>query len=91
MKPRGKISKQSLDLFTHSIRFRLVLWFVLILGAVMALFSGFVYWRQAQDIRSIALGRLNFSLEHLLGSSNEEEHALEHLVPATPGGCLPAT
>ncbi len=85
MNSRGKISKQSLDLFTHSIRFRLVLWFVLILGVVMALFSGFVYWRQAQDIRSIALGRLNYSLEHLLGSSNEGEHAVEHLVPANPG------
>ncbi len=51
----------------------------------MAVFSGFVYWRQSQDIRSIALGRLNFSLEHLLGSSNEGEHTLEHLVPSSPG------
>jgi signal transduction histidine kinase len=61
-----------------------VLWFVLILGVVMAIFSGFVYWRQAQDIRSIALGRLNYSMDHLLGSSNEGEHNLSHLLPVSP-------
>lgn len=81
---RGIFSRQSWVQFTHSIRFRLVLWFVLILGIVMAVFSGFVYWRQAQDIRSIALARLNFSLERLLGPSNEGEHYLEHLVPVSP-------
>jgi methyl-accepting chemotaxis protein len=71
--------------FTHSIRFRLVLWFVLILGVVMALFSGFVYWRQAQDIRSIALGRMSITLEHLLGSSNDGEHLNDQLEPISPG------
>jgi signal transduction histidine kinase len=84
MRSRGIFSRQTMIQFTHSIRFRLVLWFVVILGVVMALFSGFVYWRQAQDIRSIALGRLNYSLEHLMGSSNEGEHNLEHLLPVSP-------
>jgi signal transduction histidine kinase len=84
MKMRGIFSRQTIIQFTHSIRFRLVLWFVLILGVVMALFSGFVYWRQAQDIRSIALGRLNYSLEHLLGPSNEGDHDLTHLLSVSP-------
>jgi signal transduction histidine kinase len=85
MRRRGIFSKQTLVQFAHSIRFRLVLWFVLILGVVMALFSGFVYWRQAQNIRSIALGRLNYSLEHLIGSSSEGEHNLEHLLSISSG------
>ena len=50
----------------------------------MAIFSGFVYWRQALDIRSIAMGRLNYSLEHLLGSSNEGEHNFEQVPPVSP-------
>ena len=76
--------RQIISQFTQSIRFRLVLWFVLILGVVMAIFSGFVYWRQALDIRSIAMGRLNYSLEHLLGSSNEGEHNFEQVPPVPP-------
>jgi len=84
MKNGGKSLKQGLVTFTHSIRFRLVLWFVLILGIVMGVFSGFVYWRQAQDIRSLAIGRLNFALEQLVGPPNEGEHELEHLMPTSP-------
>jgi hypothetical protein len=76
MKRREKISRQSISLFVHSIRFRLVIWFVLILGAVMMIFSAFVFLRQAQDIRSIAMGRLNINIEHTLGES-ENEHSYE--------------
>ncbi len=59
--------------FIHSIRFRLVLWFVLILGVVMVVFSAFLYYRQAQDVRSVAMARLNYTLEHTLGTSHERE------------------
>ena len=59
MHSREKLSKQSISLFIHSIRFRLVIWFVLILGVVMVFFSAFIFLRQAEDVRSIALGRLN--------------------------------
>ena len=69
--------KQTLTQVIHSIRFRLVLWFVLILAIVLIAFSGFVYWRQAQDIRSIAITRLNLAVEHLEGVQAESEHAFE--------------
>lgn len=45
-------------LFARSIRFRLALWFVLILAAVLAAFSVFVYARQANDLRRETLDRL---------------------------------
>jgi signal transduction histidine kinase len=77
MKSREVFSRRSLTLFFHSIRFRLALWFVLILGVVMVTFSGFVYWRQAQDVRSIALGQLKLTLEHIQGSSHEGENFSE--------------
>jgi signal transduction histidine kinase len=65
---------------THSIRFRLVLWFVLTLAMVMAAFSGFIYWRQAQDTHSIAVAHLNIAVEHLEGPQGESEHIFEPLV-----------
>ncbi|HEX9091007.1 MAG TPA: hypothetical protein VF831_05925, partial [Anaerolineales bacterium] len=73
MKSRLNILKQSMEAFFHSIRFWLVLWFVVILGVVMAIFSGFIYWRQAQDIRAIAMGRLSFTEERFLGPAHERE------------------
>lgn len=88
MKSREKISKQSIFNFYHSIRFRLVIWFVLILGVVMVIFSGFIFWRQSQDIHSIALGRLNVTIEHTLGQS-EAEHGFEqaqNVFSVLPGG-----
>lgn len=77
--------------FTHSIRFRLVLWFVLILGIVMVVFSAFIYFRQAQDVRSQALARLNYTVEHTLGSGNEHESLPDQLgenLPAVNGSPL---
>ena len=77
MNSRVNKIKQSIETFFHSIRFRLVLWFVVILGVVMAIFSGFIYWRQAQDVRAIALGRLNFTEERFLGPAHEREGVIE--------------
>jgi signal transduction histidine kinase len=85
MSSRSNQLKQTLVEITHSIRFKLVLWFVLILGVVMAGFSGFLYWRQLQDTRSIAVARLNIVLEHLEGSQGESDHGLEPIVPGSPG------
>ena len=84
MKKRANFPKQPFVQFFHSIRFRLVLWFVLILGVVMVVFSGFLYFRQAQDIRSIAITRLNITLDRLLGPSNERESGIEQPQPASP-------
>lgn len=80
MKRRVISLKQSMDTFFHSIRFRLVLWFVVILAVVMAIFSAFIYWRQAQDVRSIATGELNFTMERMLGPAHEGEGTLEQPV-----------
>jgi signal transduction histidine kinase len=76
MSSREKRSKQSISLFIHSIRFRLVIWFVLILGVVMVVFSAFIFLRQAQEVRSIAVGRLNLTIERTFGQS-ENEHSNE--------------
>ena len=73
MESRGKRFGQRLDQFIHSIRFRLVLWFVLILGVVMVVFSAFIYYRQAQDVRGIAVERLNYTFERILGPTHERE------------------
>jgi heavy metal sensor kinase len=47
-----------LKTFIHSIRFRLVMWFTVILALVLFAFSVFVYYNQARDIRGEALYRL---------------------------------
>ncbi len=44
--------------FVHSVRFRLTLWFVLILALVLATFSGLIYWAQARSLRSDVARRL---------------------------------
>jgi heavy metal sensor kinase len=49
--------------FLHSIRFRLLLWFAAILALVMFVFSAFIYFSQARDIRGDALYRLNRKAE----------------------------
>jgi signal transduction histidine kinase len=84
MKSREDFPRQSLVLFFHSIRFRLALWFVLILGLVMVTFSGFVYWRQAQDVRSIATGQLKLTLERIQGSSHDGEEVIEQQLLVSP-------
>ncbi len=64
--------------FFHSIRFRLTLWYLLILAFVLFLFSGFVYTRQSADLRAAALDRLVLKSRQLDGLY----HALSQ---ATPG------
>jgi signal transduction histidine kinase len=73
MVSRGKRFQQRIDQFIHSIRFRLALWFMLILGVVMVTFSAFIYYRQTQDIRAIAVERLNYTFESILGPTHERE------------------
>lgn len=45
--------------FTHSIRFRLVLWFAAILMLVLVVFSAFIYYSQSRDLYIDSLGRLD--------------------------------
>jgi signal transduction histidine kinase len=56
-----------LRFFTRSIRFRLALWFVVILGVVITVFSVFVYLRQQQNLRSEAADRLEVKAQRLGG------------------------
>jgi signal transduction histidine kinase len=48
----------NMALLVRSIRFRLALWFTVILAAVMLAFSGFVYARQARDMQNETVDRL---------------------------------
>lgn len=50
--------RERLDGLVHSIRFRLVLWFVAILALVLAAFSTFIYFSEGRDWRADTLGRL---------------------------------
>jgi heavy metal sensor kinase len=52
-------------ILVHSIRFRLALWFVLILGIVLVAFSSIIYYRQVRDLREIAVGRLELKMRRL--------------------------
>lgn len=87
MKSRGKLSRESISIFIHSIRFRLVIWFVLILAVVMAFFSVFIFLRQSQDVHSIALGRLNVTIERVLGQSDSDHgfEAAQNVFSVLPG------
>jgi heavy metal sensor kinase len=55
----------SLQRLTHSIRFRLVLWFALILTLVLAIFSVFIFISQARELRSEVVSRLENKMEEL--------------------------
>ncbi len=61
----NKSLSKRVALFVRSIRFRLALWFVVILGVVISTFSGFIYIRQVRDLRAIAIGRLELKARRL--------------------------
>jgi two-component system OmpR family sensor kinase len=61
----------------HSIRFRLVLWFSIILALVLAVFSGFIYLKQTSDIQGDSIFRLQGKMT-----------ALEVTLSVTPNGIL---
>jgi signal transduction histidine kinase len=71
-------SLRRIGTFFRSIRFRLTLWYLLILAIVLILFSGFVYTRQRNDLRAAALDRLALKSRQLDGLY----HAL---IVANPG------
>jgi signal transduction histidine kinase len=67
MFPAIKSLLQRVETFVRSIRFRLALWFVLILGVVITGFSGFIFIRQAMTLRAIAVTRLELKARRLAG------------------------
>ena len=78
-----------LGLFMRSIRFRLALWFVVILGIVVTAFSGFIYIRQVRDLRATAVARLELKARRLGGflrfASREYFQQTPLLLPNDPG------
>lgn len=63
--------------FVHSIRFRLVLWFVFILALVLAAFSTFIYVNQAYDLRLATMDYLGRRLGRLQGLMAYGAHQAE--------------
>ncbi len=51
--------------FLQSIRFRLTLWFVLMLALVLAAFSTFIYLNQGRALRDDAIGHLQEQAERI--------------------------
>jgi heavy metal sensor kinase len=76
--------------FFHSIRFRLTLWFVLILALVLAVFSGFIYFTQTRDLRIDAVGRMQGKFVRVQSFFQGDEWQLSDLSSnAPPGGGMP--
>lgn len=72
LKPSAWIDQGGLHRFfdrlnttVHSIRFRLSLWFVLVLAVIMLAFSAFVYYRQYVHTSQQTLSRINLRLRDL--------------------------
>jgi signal transduction histidine kinase len=74
---------QRIAAFCRSIRFRLMLWSVMVLAVVLALFCAFVYTRQAQDLRTSALNRLALRTDQCLDLLRAEPvtSAVQDLLP----------
>jgi heavy metal sensor kinase len=67
-------------LFFHSIRFRLVMWFTVILALVLMAFSAFIYYSQSRDIQGDAMYHLDRKLsdiEYALRGSPAETAILQ--------------
>jgi signal transduction histidine kinase len=61
---------QHIHMVVGSIRFRLTLWFVVILAMVMLAFSAFIYTRQLSYLRSDTLSRLEEKIHQIQSSSS---------------------
>lgn len=68
--------------FVHSIRFRLTLWFVLILALVLAAFSGLIYVTQSRSLRSDVARRLQAQSTQAQAALAESEIEHENQGPA---------
>lgn len=55
----------TLTAFLHSIRFRLTLWFIMILAFVLAAFSIFIYFAQARDLQFDAARSMQEKFAHV--------------------------
>ncbi len=81
--------------FLHSVRFRLTLWFVVILGLVLLVFSVFIYTRQVRVVRAETAVRLSAQSAQLeeyfsqKGSSQYENESEGEGLQVIPSDNLP--
>ena len=79
-----------LTTFIHSIRFRLTLWFVFILALVLGVFSAFIYFVQARDLRGDSVGRMQEKFTRIQNYFRSPEWQLADLSPdSVPGSDSP--
>ncbi len=76
--------------FFLSIRFRLTLWFVFILGIVLAVFSTFIYFVQARDLQADEVGHMQDKFARVMTYFRSAEWQNSNLSPANvPGSSGP--
>ena len=90
MSARLKIAALGLRSFLQSIRFRLTLWFVLILGLVLVAFSMIIYTTQARDLQADAVGHIQEKFLHVQSFFGSPAWQLSELSPdSVPGNNAP--
>ncbi len=72
--------------FTHSIRFRLTLWFVVLLAIVLAAFSTFIYLSQSRDLRFDAVQEMQSKLSSLDAYFHSDAWQNSNISPADVPG-----
>ncbi|HEX9018790.1 MAG TPA: ATP-binding protein [Anaerolineaceae bacterium] len=72
--------------FFRSVRFRLSMWFVLVLAAILVVFSAFVYYRQVVSVRDQAAARIVIRLRELNAYLQRAVHDREIGATASPTG-----
>jgi heavy metal sensor kinase len=86
MKKRLPLPARKFTDFVHSIRFRLTLWFVLILALVLAVFSVFIYFTQTRDLRFDAISSMQGRFARIQGFFQGDEWQLNELPWNDPPG-----
>ena len=90
MRARLGSAGRGLRSFLHSIRFRLTLWFVLILGLVLTAFSVIIYTTQARDLQSDAVGHIQEKFLRIQSFFRSPAWQLSELSPGNvPGNDAP--
>lgn len=83
MKQSMIAGRNHISLILHSIRFRLALLFVILLGLVMIVFSVFIYTRQARDLRLVAMANLDANIKRLAGFMGFVDRGYFNQLPLT--------
>lgn len=90
MRKRIRALFTAISAFLRSIRFRIALWFSLVLAVIMLAFSLFVYYRQSEDAYNQAAARLAIRIGELdrafSNAFNNSEEGAWLRVPGTSSG-----